>query len=516
MKKTLLLFVFFLAPFVFACPTGTHGLSPAQLKKLKKNLQTSTAAHSQSHKRSLAGATMPVLPTAADAQPWGGKEGAKDPQKKWRPEAIFANAVSRELNRAWQNTGVVDAVVSAPLKMINTAERVYGDGQTNATLSWGDGWQASEPQMTATLTRLQNGERQVSFWFSNQVSIPSQEIVLITYNANENFKRQPDQALTLKKESSGLRADWVVPTTTQFGDVTSSHVIWVKPKAWDSVFPIDFRMPVYSTADLVKAAGPSRTVGLSPLDPLQIGQRSKNETKSSELVLLENSYSSAWKKNDSGGNVFHNDSIHGEFHRVQPAAADPGKACNCKVHPSNENCPGSSVDTIKTAVGGGLTWFVERGADSTFKNLYTCFDPRSPAQEAKFSVPSGGGWHEIGDAAETVINSIESAPVLVGFATGLPWPTPPDQLKFAWGLSDVASVRLLQPGEGLVTPAGDRTWDEDKNFRQNQNPCSRGSEPSGGGRNYHWFAFQSDAPVCTQEWVHNCRPNGKDLGLSCK
>lgn len=163
-----------------------------------------------------------------------------------------------------------------------------------------------------------------------------------------------------------------------------------------------------------------------------------------------------------------------------------------------------------------MAWVIGRGASSTFKNLYTCFDSRNFAQESSAGVPSGGGWHEIGDAAETIINAVETAPVAVGFATGLPSPTPPNQLKFAWGLSDVASVRFLQPGEGMMTGAGDVTWREDEGARPNSDwsKSKRPQDQSGGGRNYHWFFFQSDQPVCTEEWVHNCRPtNENKFGL---
>src|SRR5581483_7762039 len=101
-----------------------------------------------------------------------------------------------------------------------------------------------------------------------------------------------------------------------------------------------------------------------------------------------------------------------------------------------------------------------------------------------------------------------------GMATGVPWPSPPDEWRFAWGLKDVAVIRFLRPKEALITPAGDQTWREDANFRaekaKNPGYCGREQRATGdgGGRNYHWFYFQFDVPVCTQEWVHNCVPKG--------
>jgi hypothetical protein len=219
-------------------------------------------------------------------------------------------------------------------------------------------------------------------------------------------------------------------------------VIWVRPVGWDSAFPIDFRMPIVTTTQLMNAAGGARTAGKPPMDPMDVQQRSEKSGTIPESVLLQTSYGPEWIKNDHGTNELRNESIHGEIH--------------------------NAGGVVHNAVGGGLTWLVDHGPNSAFKNLYTCFDQRNYdngarqklgicpnltsdggdnrcATEVQYGVPSGAGWHEIGDAAETIINSIESGPVVVGFATGLPWPTPPDGLKFAWGLSDVSTVRFLLP-----------------------------------------------------------------------
>jgi len=140
--------------------------------------------------------------------------------------------------------------------------------------------------------------------------------------------------------------------------------------------------------------------------------------------------------------------------------------------------------TPHTAVGKGWTWVANapaNGGNAPFKILYTCFQNRQPQQEALYGVTTGGGWHRIGDYAETIFNSLESVPVVVGFASqqpaaqvGLSLPSG----NWAYGLSDVAVIRWLAPGEAMVTPQS----------------------------YFHWFMFQQEEPVCTEEWVHPCLP----------
>ena len=150
----------------------------------------------------------------------------------------------------------------------------------------------------------------------------------------------------------------------------------------------------------------------------------------------------------------------------------------------------------QTAVGHGNTLVMIR-APSPFKLAYICFDKRDPEAEAKFGVPSGGGWHEIGDPAETVMNTLEKAPVVFGYANGRPAAAPPSG-QFAYGLSDIAVIRELKPGFALITAGGDTTRAEDASGWQNRG--SQKNKPD--GRNYHWFAFHQAHEVCGLEWVH--------------
>lgn len=480
MTMKILMSVLFFVPMAWACPVGKTGLSKKerqqQLKSLKKI---------KPPVRDVA-ATGWGLPTALSLQPWGGR----DPLR-WAPEAVLANAVSAALNEGWQRPGAVDVLVSVPVKMIFTNQRVYGDGQTNAAVEFGPGWVARQPQMVATLVRFRTGQRLLNLRFATatQLKVSKAEIIgFVPQGAGFNRKQL---TVTLSAQPDGWTGSVDLPPDWIFGDLERNLVAWVRPNGWDSSFPLDFRFPMVPAAALIAAAGNARTAGRKPFDPMEVSARSAQDRQIAQLVLLNTKFGPEWVKNDRGGNELRNESIHGEI--------------------------GTAQGVRKTAVGGGLTWLVERGTHSRFKNLYTCFDARDFAKETASGVPSGGGWHEIGDAAETIINNLERVPVPVGHAVGMPAPVPPDGLKFPWGLTDVATIRLLFPGESLMTPAGDRTWAEDEPWRSKGDGGQRARDlTAAAGRNYHWFFFPSTAPVCTQEWVHHCRPTAQNqFGLAC-
>lgn len=134
----------------------------------------------------------------------------------------------------------------------------------------------------------------------------------------------------------------------------------------------------------------------------------------------------------------------------------------------------------RTAVGGVWTWITE--SYSPFKTGYLCFDARAPLQiEQQFAVPSGAGWHRVGDPAETIINTLEGMPLLMAQGvSNRPGMLQPPFGGFAWGLADSASVRWLRPDEAFITPQGD----------------------------YHWYPIQFDREVCIELWIHPCVPSG--------
>lgn len=465
--KTFSLFLSFVASTAFACPSEGPGLSKAEINKEKKYLQSI-----KPQKRKIAAVGMPMLPLN-----WGGPIVAN-----WKAEAVLANAVSAALNEGWAQVGVKDVLVSAPVFMQYTGERVYGDGQTNAGLSFGT-WNDKQPPLVATLLILKNGLRRVNFRFSPKVQITNPQMQVLSLAGNVPRKDQ----IILSSSANGFTGSWEVPSNVVFGDLQTPRTIWIRLEGSDSSFPLDFRQPVFSIPQLILAAGASKTVGQSPIDPLGIYQKTRQTNQLSKLVLMNSVFGPEWFRLEDGKVQIRNESIHG------------------------------NIGPRLTAVGGGDTWFVPAGASSNFKNLYTCFDARNEARETMAGVPSGGGWHEIGNAAETIINNLENMPIPVGFASGMPMMAPPDGSKFAFDLTDVATVRMLLPGEGLMTPAGPTTWAEDSVFRQSKHgdwgPRGRGARA---GRNYHWFIFPGIVPVCTQEWVHNCLPSvTNQLGLNC-
>jgi hypothetical protein len=148
-----------------------------------------------------------------------------------------------------------------------------------------------------------------------------------------------------------------------------------------------------------------------------------------------------------------------------------------------------------TAIGGALSWVVDanplgkNGALASFKHIYTCFDGRSEPREAATGVPSGSGWHHIGDPAESILNTLETTPLLV--ALGKEAESGPKTGTFAFQLKGTITATRLMPKEVFST-------------RKNQ---------------FHWYAIESSRPICTEIWVHPCEmstTNGWGFGCGVK
>lgn len=138
---------------------------------------------------------------------------------------------------------------------------------------------------------------------------------------------------------------------------------------------------------------------------------------------------------------------------------------------------------VKTALGGVLTWGIVDKKFGPFKNLYTCFEPRNIAQENATGVPSGAGWHLIGDAAETILNNLENSalPVATGRSHAFS--------NAAYGLSESVTAVWLQSDEVMVSPK----------------------------ETFHWYLNPFETTVCTEIWVHNCVPNiSNNWGFNCQ
>ncbi len=139
-----------------------------------------------------------------------------------------------------------------------------------------------------------------------------------------------------------------------------------------------------------------------------------------------------------------------------------------------------------TATGRGWTWLVERGPFSPLKHLYSCFERRNPEREKQLGVPSGSGWHHVGDPAETLVNSLEDQPLLAALGEDSYEPAPDH--GFAYGLNGFITAKWLQPKDAFYTKKGQ----------------------------FHWYAITASREVCAEIWVHPCEPNlSNQWGMNC-
>ncbi len=396
----------------------------------------------------------------------------------------MAGAASLALNQAWSQPDVTDAAVAIPTRFSDSGFHPYGDGQSNSKVSFNDAWGQSRPPVVATLVKFGSGQLKVIFRLDRTLqrdpsaSKPSQlEIEYLKNGVASRIK------IPLHADSSGdFLGEWnSLPQELGWSSSFQNASILVRPQpSFSDWFPIYFFHPVKTVDSLIqgvplekrKFRGAMSQLSLvSPQtggyqDPLGVGAKSSSSGKTPFEVLMNTSFPQGYNSVP-----YMPSNIHAEFG------------------------PGGTV----TGVGQGWTWVAEDQQARPFKIMYTCFARRNPQAEASArdgGVASGGGWHSIGNrssagqdapesgAAEIIVNSMESGSLIVAHgATGVPARTGhavPNGESIAYGLSDVAVVRWLRPGEGFITAAG-------------------GPQP-----NLHWFFFQQDREVCTEEWVGQC------------
>jgi hypothetical protein len=404
--------------------------------------------------------------------PWGGTDASL-----WRPEAIIANAASRALNDAWHGAdaaSVKDVVVAIPVKMLSSDDFEFGDGQSNAAPQF-PSWIESRPQMVGTLVRATvagEDETRVVLRFDRALpfATPSFEIAWSEAGSRKRV------TITGARDASGdAVATWTPPASLGVGDRFSERAVLVRPVAWNDWFPLWFRMPVKTTDD-VRASHARFSDGRSIVDREQLSSRSTVNAGDGKTPYerLANHEFSAGYNNRAPGLVapYVSNDVHGVFPYER--------------------------QRIVTGVGRGFTW-VANEQPGGFKDMITCFDARDAAAEASApngGVASGGGWHQIGDVQETIVNDLEAAPLAVGSAMRNAWlgareegsslaAIPSGQI--AYGNTDVVTIRFLMPGEAFITPAGGTGVDAD------------GSQYD--QANFHWFFFSSDKQVCSEEIV---------------
>jgi hypothetical protein len=407
----------------------------------------------------------------SELEPWGGPE-----KTNWKPEAVLANAVSQALNDGFSDSNVKDVLVSLPVQMRYSGNdrRVYGDGQTNAAVDLGDGWVEKEPILIASLWLFKNGQQKVKFQFHKTLKNVEGRGLEISYGGKT---KKIDPGIVTSEGHFVFEWKPTSDETPKWGDLFGNRVAFVRPVGWNDWFPIDFRDVVRPASELLEQVpADKRALGKGTLlDPEGVSVQGKDGDAIPFFGM----------KSESFGAV-----LKGERYFPVPSNDEPKGIHNVF---SNGRA---------TAVGRGFTTVYQAPPASLapFKMAYICFDKRDREAEAKYGVPSGGGWHEIGDEAETVLNTLERAPVIFGYANGKPAAAPPSG-TFSYGLSDVAVIRLLQPGSAIVSSAGPKTYAEDTVDGFCLNAPSRGQ---GGpeGRSYHWFVFHHPHEVCAVEWVH--------------
>lgn len=402
---------------------------------------------------------MPLLPAPGGQgalTPWGGTDATH-----WRPEAILANATSQALNEAWSRTDINDAIVAVPMHMLNSSFYEFGDGQANVapSMEW---WHDSRPPVIATLLRLKAGG--MKMLLRGDRALPNNDATWDARYTINGVTKTVSIPVTRNAAGDAL-GEWDVPAEVGWDSPTSTQVVIVHPHSWGDWFPIMFRFPVRSIASLKTEIMPGFTQfadGGDVQDHEGISAQTHVGPGTPFERLSTHTFSPAYNQTP-----FMPSDIHALF-------------------------PYGNRQYV-TGVGMGWTWVANTPA-APFKIMYTCFDKRNPAAEASApdgGVPSGGGWHRIGDNAETVLNDLEAGPLVLGSA--MAHPLPASQLPsggYAYNLDDVATVRWVKPGEAFVTPRA--TNDQ---------------------FNYHWYFFHGNKPVCTEEWVHPCRPT--DYGFAC-
>jgi hypothetical protein len=399
--------------------------------------------------------TIPELPApggTGDLTPWGGADSSK-----WRPEAIVANAGSRAMNDAWSRTDVADVVVAIPMKLWSSGFFEFGDGQANARPDFVN-WQGQpRPPVVASVIKFKNAPTTLSVRFDRALPYNG-----TAFELHFNATTMP---LTATRDAQGdAVVEIPLPVGLTFDDLLSQQAAIVHPTGWADWFPIYFRTGVKKISDL-RASQTKFSDGRSIVDREQVTSVGASDGKSARERLSSHWFGFGY--NGASGNVqpFQPGSIHATY---------PFYGKN-----------------ITTAVGQGWTWVADERPGG-FKVMYTCFERRRLDLEVSApdgGVPSGGGWHQINDAAETILNDLENGPLMVAAGRNNPWlETQLPSGVFSYGLTDVATFRWLRPGEAFITTKGN--WADDgkgKWFEQS---------------NYHWYFFQQNKDVCTEEIVN--------------
>jgi hypothetical protein len=385
--------------------------------------------------------------------PWGGADASK-----WRPEAILANAVSRAMNEGWSQSDVKDVVVAIPVKLFSSGFFEFGDGQANAKPEL-EAWRGTpRPPVVASVIQFKNAPARLVLRFDR--ALPS------TGTAFEMRVRTSMVSLSATRDAAGDAViDVPLPEGLSWNDLLSPQAALVHPAGWADWFPLYFRTGVKKITDL-RVARTTFSDGRTVIDRERVTSVGQADGRTALERLQRHAFSAGYNGAfGTGVRPFTPASIHA-------------------IYPVTRG-----LDII-TGVGRGWTWVADERPNG-FKVMYTCFERRRADLEASApngGVASGGGWHQINDAAETILNDLEAGPLMVAAGRNNPWlPTKLPSGTFSYGLSDVATFRWLRPGEAFITTKGSWVEDAGQWFEQS---------------NYHWYFFAQDKDVCTEEIVN--------------
>lgn len=395
---------------------------------------------------------LPELGGTGDLTPWGGPDPAK-----WRPEAILANAASKAMNDAWSRSDVKDVVVAVPIKLWSSGFFEFGDGQANARPDFVYWRGQTRPPVVASVIKFKNAATKLHVRFDRALPYGGTAFEL-RYNATT-------MPLTATRDAAGdAIVEIPLPSGLSFDDLLSQQAALVHPAGWADWFPIYFRTGVKKISDL-RVSQTKFSDGRSIVDREQVTSMGASDG----LSALERLQSHRFVFGYNGQWPFAQPFTPGSIHATYPFY---GK-------------------NFVTGVGRGWTWVADVRPNG-LKVMYTCFERRRLDLETNApdgGVPSGGGWHQINDPAETILNDLETGPLMVAAGRNNPWlETHLPSGKLSYGLTDVATFRWLRPGEAFITTKGN--WADDGKgtwFEQS---------------NYHWYFFQQNKDVCTEEIVN--------------
>lgn len=456
----------------------------------------------------------PPFPDASSVLPWGGRS-----PESWKPEALFANAIGKEFNLAWRENGVVDVLVAVPTRFEHGNFNPYGDGQINASMGFNSAWPHKRPQMLAVLKHYASDKPSRIFVRFDRALLKQQNEMELLLKESANApvirltlpsRRDADGDLVAEIDAPG---SWNLSgKSAQQRYAASAGVAsaLIRPLGqFDDWFPLTFRHPVTTTERLIDTVG-------SPQKIFPSGSGVMNPAKLDDPVGL--------RPESENENAFAN-ALGFEIDKKWPAGFNNGHYPACNVHgvfAYNWNDMNAQKFT-PTAVGRSWAWLtnptnsISDSKQGPFKMIYTCFEPRRAVEstagdatcrgqanegiEAQHGVPTGAGWHLIGDPAETILNSLEKSPMMMAAGFSAPHErialVPPDH-GMAFGLNDVAVARWLMPGESFST--------------------TRSKDPS--RPNFHWFLFHGEEHACIMIWVHHCVPDDQQEpqfgGTACK